>query len=64
MQWIPWFNLGLNIASVAVMLYFGLPKGVPLLGREDSDPIWGYFGLILFAVSVFIRVNTILNTAG
>jgi len=63
MDWIPWFNLALNIVAVAMMLYFGLPKTVPLLGREDSDPVWGYIGLMLFAVSVFIRINTILNTS-
>lgn len=64
MEWIPWFNLGLNVTAVGMLLYFGLPKEVPLFGREDSDPIWGYVGLMLFGVSVFIRINTILNAGG
>jgi len=63
-DWIPWFNLALNVSAVAMMLYFGLPKGIPLLGREDSDPVWGYVGLTLFVVSIFIRINTILHTGG
>lgn len=61
-DWIPWVNVCLNIAGAALMVHFGLPKAVPLLGREDSDPIWGLLGLTLFTTSIIIRVSSILYT--
>ncbi|WP_423069009.1 hypothetical protein [Devosia sp. CN2-171] len=62
-DWIPWVNLGLNVTGAALMVHFGLPKPIPFLGREDSDPIWGLLGLTLFATSIVVRISTILYTA-
>jgi hypothetical protein len=52
-DWIPWFNLCLNIT----------PKDIPIFGREGSDPLWGYVGLIMFGCGIFIRISTMLYTA-
>lgn len=38
------------------MVKFGLPKEVPVLGRQDADPLLGYLGLVLFVLSIAIRV--------
>ncbi|WP_156342809.1 hypothetical protein [Devosia sp. A16] len=56
MQWVPWLLVALNIIGVAVMVKYGLPREVPLVGRADADPLLGYLGLLLFGLSIAIRV--------
>jgi hypothetical protein len=55
-QWVPWLLVVLNITGVAIMVKYGLPKEVPLIGRTDADPLLGYLGLLLFGLSIAIRV--------
>lgn len=38
------------------MLRWGLPKEVPWVGREDSDPILGILGFVLFGTSIAMRI--------
>ena len=56
MQWVPWLLVALNVTGVAVMVKYGLPKEVPLVGRADADPLLGYLGLLLFGLSIAIRI--------
>lgn len=56
MQVVPWLLVALNITGVAIMVKYGLPKEVPILGRSDADPLLGYVGLVLFVLSIAIRV--------
>jgi hypothetical protein len=55
-QLVPWLLLVLNITGVAIMVKYGLPKEVPVIGRADADPLLGYLGLLLFGLSIAIRV--------
>lgn len=57
--WIPWFAIGCNVIGVILMLRFGLPPGFPLVGRGDGD-VMGLVGLALFALSIAIRISTIV----
>ncbi|MBL8591999.1 MAG: hypothetical protein JNK01_04890 [Devosia sp.] len=56
MQLVPWLLVVLNITGVAIMVKYGLPKEVPVIGRADADPLLGYLGLLLFGLSIAIRV--------
>lgn len=56
MQWVPWLLVVLNVTGVAIMVKYGLPKEVPVVGRNDADPLLGYLGLLLFVLSIAIRV--------
>lgn|GEM_PF-3295791 len=56
MQLVPWLLVALNISGVAIMVKYGLPKEVPVVGRADADPLLGYLGLLLFGLSIAIRV--------
>lgn len=56
MTLVPWVLVALNITGAAIMVRFGLPKEIPLVGREDADPLLGYLGLVLFGCSIAIRV--------
>ena len=56
MQFVPWLLMVLNVTGAAIMVKFGLPKEVPVLGRHDADPLLGYLGLLLFGLSIAIRV--------
>lgn len=56
MQWVPWLLVALNVTGVAVMVKYGLPREVPLVGRADADPLLGYLGLLLFGLSIAIRI--------
>jgi len=55
-QVVPWLLVVLNITGVAIMVKYGLPKEVPVVGRADADPLLGYLGLLLFGLSIAIRV--------
>jgi len=55
-QLVPWLLVALNISGVAIMVKYGLPKEVPVVGRADADPLLGYLGLLLFGLSIAIRV--------
>jgi hypothetical protein len=55
-QVVPWLLVVLNIIGVAIMVKYGLPKEVPVVGRADADPLLGYLGLLLFGLSIAIRV--------
>ncbi|ODT19486.1 MAG: hypothetical protein ABS35_21555 [Kaistia sp. SCN 65-12] len=55
-QLVPWLLVVLNITGVAIMVKYGLPKEVPVIGRADADPLLGYLGLLLFGLSIAIRV--------
>jgi len=55
-QWVPWLLVALNVTGVAVMVKYGLPREVPLVGRADADPLLGYLGLLLFGLSIAIRI--------
>jgi len=55
-QWVPWLLVVLNVTGVAIMVKYGLPKEVPVVGRNDADPLLGYLGLLLFVLSIAIRV--------
>jgi hypothetical protein len=54
---VPWILVIMNVAGAAIMVKFGLPREVPLVGREDADPLIGYLGLVLFVTSIAIRVG-------
>ncbi|CAN7661571.1 hypothetical protein LJR016_005222 [Devosia sp. LjRoot16] len=56
MQIVPWVLLALNVSGAMIMVKWGLPKEVPVIGREDADPLLGYLGLLLFALSIAVRV--------
>lgn len=55
-QVVPWLLVVLNITGVAIMVKYGLPKEVPVVGRADADPLLGYLGLLLFGLSIAIRI--------
>ncbi len=62
MSFVPWILVALNIAGAGLMVRYGLPKEVPLIGREDSDPVLGLLGLGVYVCSIAIRVAlTITN---
>lgn len=59
---VPWLLIAFNISGAAIMVKWGLPRDVPLLGREDADPLFGYVGLVMFVTSIATRVA--LTVAG
>lgn len=52
----------MNIVGVGIMVRFGLPREVPLVGRDDADPLLGFIGLALFLLSIAIRVALTVTT--
>lgn len=63
MSAVPWLLIVMNIVGVGIMVRFGLPREVPLVGRDDADPLLGFIGLALFLLSIAIRV-ALTVTAG
>jgi hypothetical protein len=53
---VPWILIAMNLSGAAIMARFGLPKEIPLIGRDDADPLLGLIGLALLVTSVAIRV--------
>lgn len=53
---VPWGLITLNVIGAGIMVKFGLPKEVPLVGRQDADPLIGYLGLVLFGTSLAVRI--------
>lgn len=62
MQIVPWVLIAMNLIGAGIMARFGLPKELPLIGREDADPLWGLLGLALLMISIAFRaVITIVS---
>lgn len=57
----PWVLIILNISGAAIMVKFGLPREIPLVGRNDADPLLGYLGLLLYGTSIGARVALTLT---
>lgn len=53
---VPWLLLALNVLGAGLMVRWGLPREIPLVGREDGDPVFGYLGLLMFVTSIAVRV--------
>lgn len=62
MSIVPWVLVILNVVGAGIMVRFGLPKEIPLVGRDDADPALGYLGLMLFVTSIAIRVALTLTS--
>lgn len=56
MQALPWILIVLNLIGAGIMARFGLPKELPLIGRDDADPLWGLLGLAILMTSIAIRI--------
>jgi hypothetical protein len=56
MEMVPWVLIAMNVSGAAIMVRFGLPREIPLFGREDADPVIGYLGLCLFVASIATRI--------
>ena len=57
MSAVPWIIVAMNVVGAGIMVRFGLPREIPLVGRPDADPILGYIGLMLFVGSIAIRIG-------
>lgn len=55
MQIVPWVLIAMNLVGACIMARFGLPKELPLIGREDADPLWGLLGLAILMTSIAFR---------
>ena len=64
MSLVPWVLMGLNILGAGIMVRYGLPKDVPLVGREDADPLLGFVGLGIFGMALAIRIALTVTAAG
>jgi len=53
---VPWILIILNVVGAGIMVRFGLPKDIPLIGSEDADPAIGFIGLALFITSIAARI--------
>ncbi|MGV3490514.1 MAG: hypothetical protein ACO1OG_04250 [Devosia sp.] len=62
MNLVPWLLVAMNLVGAGMMARFGLPRDVPLIGRDDADPIWGFVGLALLITSIAIRVALTVTT--
>ena len=56
MEVVPWLLIARNVLGAGIMVRWGLPREVPLVGRADGDPILGYLGLLMFVTSIAVRV--------
>jgi hypothetical protein len=62
MNVVPWLLVAMNIVGAGIMVRYGLPREVPLVGRDDADPVLGYLGLALFISSIAVRVALTVTT--
>lgn len=62
MDWVPWLLIAMNLVGAGMLARFGLPAEIPLIGREDSDPIWGLLGLALLVTSIAIRAGMTMTS--
>lgn len=62
MMWIAVIVLICNVSGAGLMIRYGVPSIVPLIGRPDSDnSVLGMLGLVLFATSIAVRVTAVIT---